>query len=162
MKESKPVKYLTITAFFFSLFYFNIHWLINDEDIRTKFYITSTAFELLILCALSYQYSKLMRSMGVQSIACLLMIYSLGNYLDEMWGRGTETTLNEIVFGIGGLLLVIARFYREWLTFIMNKILPLILLAAIVYLITRNRIFTIITLLLTTTSYVVWILTRKK
>lgn len=162
MRNNKAIKYLGVTALLFALFYFNVHWLIKDDETRVRFYLISTAFEFLILGALWYQYSKLTRCRICQATACLFMIYALGNYIDEIWGKATTIGANEIAWGIIGLIVVIARFYKEWHKFLINKVLPIIFLGVISYLIYPSRIFTAIIIISSSLIYAIWILTQTK
>jgi len=162
MRNNKAIKYLGVTALLFALFYFNVHWLIKDDETRVRFYLISTAFEFLILGALWYQYSKLTRCRICQATACLFMIYALGNYIDEIWGKATTIGANEIAWGIIGLIVVIARFYKEWHKFLINKLMPIVLLGVICHLLYSNRIFTGALIILSSLSYAIWSLTRTK
>lgn len=162
MKEIKAIRYLSLTVLLFSLFYFNIHWLISDAESRVRFYVTSTAFEFLLLGVLLYQYSKLLRDRLSKAVACLFMIFALGNYLDELMGKTLSIGSNEVVFGILGIILVIARFYKEWHSFILKKILPLGFLTVVLYLVTRDSILTFTAIILSSTLYALWILIYNK
>lgn len=161
-RNIKAIEYLSLTALLFGLFYFNIHWLISDPNSRVKFYLTSTAFEFLILGALAYQYSKIIRSRLAKATSCLFLIYALGNYLDEIWGKATVLGINEIVYGIIGLLIVVARFYHEWIDFIMNKIVPILFLCILVYLLCKDKYLTAIIIAIITIVYVIWTLMYKQ
>lgn len=162
MKQSKIIRWLSISTLLFSVFYFNIHWLIKDEETRTRFWITSTSFEFLLLGALMYQYSKTTRDNLVQAVSCLFLIYALGNYLDEIWFNALTLDINEICFGVCGILVVIARFYSKWVGFIINKLVPIIFVGIIVFLITHSRIFTASIIILISISYATWNLIYKK
>lgn len=162
MLDRRPIKYLSVTVLLFALFYFNIHWLIKDPDTRVRFYLTATAFEFLLIGALIYQYSKLYRCRLSKACACLFMIYALGNYLDELWGKSTTLGVNEIAYGIVGLVIVIARFYKEWGKFLLNKVLPLMFLGVMVYLLSGSRIFTTVIIISISIIYATWSLIFRK
>lgn len=162
MLDRRPIKYLSVTVLLFALFYFNIHWVIKDPDTRVRFYLTATAFEFLLIGALVYQYSKLVRCRLSQACACLFMIYALGNYLDEIWGKALTLGINEIAYGIFGLIIVIARFYSKWYNFLINKVLPIMFLGVIVYLYSGSRIFTTSIIVSITIIYATWSLIFKK